>query len=97
MAPSYPQFYGGAHVPARDAEFEAWHGPINVVPQQQTRLQLLPPPQHAQHPAPAFQLPAPSLAWALGMPELPYPGGPQVRPMRPYVASLQALHAYMCP
>ena len=76
MAPSYPQFYGGsAQVPSRDADFEAWHGPVNVVPQQQQQQQ-----QPGLLPAPGFQLPAPSFASTLGMPELPPPSGSQVRP-----------------
>jgi len=82
MVPSYPQFYGGgAQVPSRDADFEAWHGPVNVVPEQQ---QQQPPSQQQQVqqsgllPAPGFQLPAPSFASTLGMPELPTPSGSQV-------------------
>ena len=81
MAPSYPQFYGGsAQVPTRDADFEAWHGPINVVPQQQQQVQQ--PQQHpGLLPAPDFQLPPPSFAGALGMPELPQFSGSQVWPL----------------
>ena len=77
MAASYPQFYGGsAQVPPQDADFEAWHGPVSVVPQQQQQQQQL-----GRLPAPGFQLPAPSSAAALGMPELPRPSGSQVRPI----------------
>ncbi len=86
MAPSYPQFYGGgAQVPSRDADFEAWHGPVNVVPQQQAQQQPSQQQQQMQQqqgllPAAGFQLPAPSFASTLGMPELPPPSGSQVSP-----------------
>ena len=78
----YPRYYGGgAQAPPRDAEFEAWHGPVRVVPpqQQQRHRGQRQHDQQQQHQfaAQSNPLPAPP-AGALGMPELPFPEGLQV-------------------
>ena len=71
IAADYPHFYGGAAVPTRDAEFEAWHGPLGGAPQQR---------QQQQQPFPTLSNPvqAPPRAGVMGMPALPLPNDSQV-------------------